>query len=83
MRTGSVSFRWRKWDWSRDAIDLHIAKTPGPAWLAQPGKVQSQFDIYGNMWDNHCIGSDPFIIKIQKAELTTKKMGGCSLLQLV
>lgn len=67
----------------RDAIDLHIAKTPGPAWVAQPGKVQSQFDIYGNMWQNHCIGSHSFIIKIQKVELTVKKIGLYSLLQLV
>lgn len=67
----------------RDAIDLYFAKNSGPACVALPDKVQSQFAICGSMWDNHCIGSHPFIIKIQKVELTVEKIWFYSLLQLV
>lgn len=69
----------------RDTIDRPFAKKPGPAWVALPGKVQSEFSVYANMWENHCIGVIKIIFNfmIQKVELRVKKIWVYSLFQLV
>lgn len=70
--------------WSREMpLICTLPKKSAPAWVAQPDKVQSQFDLHGNLWDNHCTGSHTFILKIQKVELTVKKIWFYSLFHLV